>query len=235
MRITCAVVDDDKNDLLQIGKSLAMLAGGTEIIICDKYYDSPEKLPMNELFDLYILDIDMPETNGFRLATKIYSIYPEAAVVFCTSYEDLVFDSLKLNAFYFVRKSFLSADLTSTLQKFIAAKNSHDQIYLCKTGDDLIKVPVSEIVYFEVLKNELFIHLRRNTELRERKSMKTLLEEFSREDFIKVSRNYLVNSAYITEINDSDVMLSSGQKIAIPYRQQKEIKSRFTKIMMRRV
>ena len=57
-------------------------------------------------FDLVLLDIDMPDVDGFEVAEKLNIKSDEVKVAFISSYENLVFKSFRLKPFRFIRKEF---------------------------------------------------------------------------------------------------------------------------------
>ena len=65
------------------------------------------------LFDLYILDIVMPEVDGITILKKIRMIQPNAKVVMCSgnSSDEIVKEVIKLGINAFVVKPIMSADL----------------------------------------------------------------------------------------------------------------------------
>ncbi|MBQ6334253.1 MAG: response regulator transcription factor [Erysipelotrichaceae bacterium] len=232
MIINCAVVDDDINDLNRITKLINGLSRESDSSFDIDCCDNPNRLNLNKQYDLYILDIDMPEINGFLLANKIYEINPDAVIIFCSSHDDLVFDSFKLNAFYFVRKGFLKDDMVLALRKFIAKCFMLNAEYIYKTNQSIIKIPMKNIIYFEVSGNDLFI-CTDTKEYHERKSMKQLKEDLHINYFIQVNQNYLINANYIDEISGNKVLLKNGLSFDIPRRSIKDVRNEYLKFLSR--
>ena len=152
--------------------------------------------------------------NGFELANKIYEKYPEAVIIFCTMHDNLVYDSFRLNAFYFVRKSNLEEDLSYSLKKYISLR-THDT-YIARTSTGIEKIPFDKIIYFEVAHNDLYIHLLDNSEIRQRKSIQKLGTEINSAGFVQIGKSFLVNMRHIQKIKDYSAVLSNGQIIEIP-------------------
>ncbi len=225
MVIRCAVVDDDQIDLQKISKVFLELSRETLLEFKNEYLRC---FDINDAqnFDLFVLDIDMPDINGFQLANRIFEEIPKACVIFCTNHDDLVFDAFKLSPFYFVRKSFLQDDLKSALRRFIKVFSEKKKEYVLKNRESVISIPFSDILYFEVNRNDLYIRTLKK-EYRDRKSMKQLLAEMPPNCFIPINQNYLVNADYIKEISSDKVILKSGIDFRIPRRNSKEVKDRF--------
>ena len=214
MIIQCALVDDSLNDIQIIKNTVFHLCYGTDTIIQISSFQTPSDTDILNPFDMYILDIDMPDMNGFDLANKIYEKYPNAVIIFCTMHDNLVYDSFRLNAFYFVRKNNLEEDLSYSLKKYISLRTN--DTYIARTSAGIEKIPFDKIIYFEVAHNDLYIHLEDNSEIRERKSMQKLGTEIGSAGFVLIGKSFLVNMQHIQKINNCKAYLSNGQIIDIP-------------------
>lgn len=225
MIIRCALVDDKLNDIQIITNTVFHLCYGTDTTIQITSFQNPADKEIMDSFDMFILDIDMPELNGFELANKIYIKYPRAIIVFCTMHENLVYDSFRLNAFYFVRKSNLEEDLTYSIKKYLSLHKNNT--YLAKTTGGIETIPYDQIIYFEVTHNDMYIHLENNREIRERKSMQKLSAELASMGFIQIGKSFLVNMKHIQKINNRKVFLSNNQIIDIPKTQYSSVYKAF--------
>lgn len=232
MAINCVIVDDDINDLNKITKLISGLSRESEAPFKIGSCENPKSLDLNIRYDLYILDIDMPEMNGFLLASNIYENNPDAVIIFCSNHDDLVFDSFKLNAFYFVRKSFLKDDLVLALRKFISRSLMLNAVYIHKSNQSITKIPMKDIVYFEVTGNNLYI-CTNTKEYQERKSMKQLKQDLQVNYFIQVNQNFLVNANYISEISEAKVVMKNKLSFDVPRRSIRDVRNEYLKFLSR--
>lgn len=69
-----------------------------------KFTDGRKLVRSNEKnkFDIIFLDIDMPEKDGFSVARDIPE--KDSLLVFCTSYNELVYNSFSYQPFWFLCK-----------------------------------------------------------------------------------------------------------------------------------
>ena len=65
--------------------------------------------------DLLLLDIDMPEMNGMEIAKCLTDLLQKPLLVFVTSHDELVYDSLLYHPFGFIRKAYLEQELEKIL------------------------------------------------------------------------------------------------------------------------
>lgn len=231
MIIQCALVDDSLNDIQIIKNTVFHLCYGTDTTIQISSFQTPSDTEILDPFDMYILDIDMPDMNGFDLANKIYEKYPDAVIIFCTMHDNLVYDSFRLNAFYFVRKSNLEEDLSYSLKKYISLR-THDT-YVAKTPTGIEKIPFDQIIYFEVAHNDMYIHLEDNSEIRERKPMQKLISELNSSEFVLIGKSFLVNMRHIQKIENNKAYLTNGQNIVIPKAQFSSVYKAFLMYLSR--
>ncbi len=232
MIIQCAIIDDSQNDIQIIKNTVVAICYGTNVLMNITTFQNPEDPEILKHYNLYILDIDMPGLNGFELAKKIYSCYPDASIIFCTMHENLVFESFRMNAFYFVRKQHLEDDLIYSLKKYTSVFHAPG-IYVAKNEQGLTKISVDTILYFEVFHNDLYIHLSENTVVHERKSLKKVMAEMELYSFALIGKSYFVSLSHVASIKDYSLTLSDGETIAIPRSQFRTFKQKFLQFAAR--
>ena len=233
MMIRCMVVDDDKQDLNKVYSVLSVQLKQYENTFQIDRVDLSENIDYRQRYDLYVMDIDMPGLNGFAVARKIYDSCPDATIIFCSNHDDLVFDSFRLNAFYFVRKTFLKDDMAIAIDKFINKFNSVNAQYIYSINNTIRPLAVSGILYFESYGNDLHIHLADGKTITERKSLKKVRGEVNMDLFMECGQSYLINCMHISEITSSDVVLDDETIIPIPRRKLSEIKILYMNYLMK--
>ena len=62
-------------------------------------------LEKHRLFDIYLLDIEMPDYSGFQLAAAIRDVSLEAVIIFVTSHIEYAIDGYRYSAFRYIPKS----------------------------------------------------------------------------------------------------------------------------------
>ena len=68
-------------------------------------------------FDLYILDVEMPELNGFEVARKLRVYQPDAGIIFLTSHFEFADEGYKVRALRYVQKLKYQQDLPEALSE----------------------------------------------------------------------------------------------------------------------
>lgn len=81
LNIRVAIIDDNKNDIKEILSNLNKVV--EQEFSLETYEFTDEEFEISkELFDLYLLDIDMPYINGIDLAKKINKENKIARIIF---------------------------------------------------------------------------------------------------------------------------------------------------------
>ena len=74
--------------------------------------------------DVALLDINMPEMNGLKLAAKIKQIRPDTAVIFLTGYSEYTLDAFDVHAVGYLLKPVNRERLTAEIEYATAGKPS---------------------------------------------------------------------------------------------------------------
>ncbi len=235
--IRIAIVDDEKIILNQVSRLIKESID--EEIFLDGYESSRDFARKIEksIYDIIFLDIDMPEINGFELAETLTLVKPNITIVFISHLEHLVFRSFRFKPFGFVRKSYLEKDIDYVIDEYKKEQSKRREIYFFKTVYEESSVSVSDIIYFESMGHDIYMHTTDNKYKLKRErgkelSMKTLSEQFEKKGFIRIHKSFLVNFRYIYKINKNNVELKEGKPIDINPHNVKEIRDRFQHFSM---
>ena len=102
----------------------------------------------NHCFSIYFLDIDLTNDNGIQIATSIKKKNPTAKIIFTTSRNDLIYNAITVQPFYFIRKNELEGDLAiafTLLKDYFVNK----PFYSFKYESEQIKIYIEDIIFFE--------------------------------------------------------------------------------------
>ena len=100
-------------------------------------------------FDILLLDIDMPEISGLDIAARLTKLENKPLLVFVTSHDELVYDSLQFHPFGFVRKGYMDKELPRILADCVTELGSREKHFCFHTANADIKLQLDEILYFE--------------------------------------------------------------------------------------
>lgn len=216
-QLTIAIIDDDKKDLAMINENINHLLNEFDCQSQCSLFLGHDELPERQ-FNIYFIDIDMQNISGFDLCRNLASKFPTSKMVFCTSHNDLVFNAFELSTFYFVRKDHLVEDLRKAFKKYF--KSGCFSLF---DLSDRRKIPLSNIAYFEVSRNDLTIVLTDGKTIETRKTLKSALEQIPSDTFVQISKFCAVNLSFIQTIYRLDCILKNGKNLQISRSRKTEV------------
>ena len=185
-----------------------------------------------EPFDAVFLDIDMPEMSGFDIAERINGI-GDTLIVFVTSYDELVYSSLKFRPFRFIRKSYLDIELSETLNSVTAEvlklKGSRKFTFQSKAGETF--VDLQNVIYIEIYGHWLRVYIKDDEPLDCYGSLTDFEKQLEKYDFIRTHKSYLVNCKYIFSIEKNQVILDDKTEIPLSRYKTETVKNKFKNLL----
>ena len=170
MRI--AICDDENRILEDLSRMVLELIPDADVSAFGEgraLIDSADKAG----YDVVLLDIDMPDLNGLEVALSFQAADRKPLIIFVTSHDELVYDSLQLHPFGFVRKSYLDKELKKVLEDAVEEVSSRDKHFFFHTASGDIKLQLDDILYFESEGNYIKIKTG-SDEFRFRETMQAL-------------------------------------------------------------
>lgn len=232
--ITFSLVDDDSSSIDIINASiLSALKDHGYTAISHRYSSAKAFLadyssnPVQVLF----CDIEMPDMDGITLVSKI----PEDKrpdVIFVSNREDLVFDSLKVHPFGFIRKKNFLSDIKTVIGEYLARKvTPAGKKIQVETKEGEVSLDIADIVYIESDKKEQIIHLRNKKTVVSAETLQSLYEPLENYGFIQTHKAFIVNFQYIYSIVKGTVHLSTGEDVYLSRRKESEVKEKYLDYM----
>ena len=185
-----------------------------------------------EKYQLVFLDIDVDEMNGIDAGKVVKDIDPQTDIVYLSQREDLVFDTLFLHPFGFIRKSKILQDFPSVLQLYIDTnlKNEVNSKLVVTSKSGMTNIVIADIMYIEGNKNYQTIYLKNDTTIEVRLLMGDLEKQLDKEGFIRIHKGYLVNYAFIRKIVKNDVLLTNNKILPLAGKRREEIMEKYLSI-----
>lgn len=171
----------------------------------------------------------MPEKDGFSVARDI----PEkgSLLVFCTSHNELVYNSFSYQPFWFLCKENYDKHLDEVLtaaRKKIALRNAN---YELNINGKIYSLDIEQILYIDVLKHRVHIHFKDGREIDFRENLSTIEESFRDYSFVKINSGCLVNMSWIKHIYQTEVELKDGQNFSLSRGRKNEVREKFHEYM----
>ena len=210
--ISIIICDDEQKMLSDIAE---LTAGVIKDCSVSAYTDGEALLSaLNEQsFDILLLDIDMPKLSGLDIVSMMTDMPSKPLLIFVTSHDELVYDSLQFHPFGFVRKSYLARELPVMLEDAVRELGGKDRHFCFHTSEGDVKLKLDEIRYFESEGN--YIKLFAAEEYRFRDTLTSLENALSGSGFVRIHKGFLVNQAAVKIINSEECILNDNSSLPI--------------------
>ncbi len=231
--IKIAIVDDEKYSS-QLCRELVQSLKVPNLDIIDDFESG--KTFLNEIiekkvqYDIVILDINMPNINGFEVAKSLNELNLDTLIMFYTVHEQYVFKAYEYQPFRYIRKEFAKEELPFALKcAFEKIESRNERSIIIKTGSSELRIMTKNIEYFEKYQHTIEIFLCNKTSFKIRMTLSQLFEMISDNSFIYAHKGAVVNMKYIEKIISDNIFLRSGKIIPISRRNYKNVKENFSK------
>ena len=175
------------------------------------------------------MDIEVGENIGFDIIRELLKEGYSPQVVYITNYDYYVFDAFVGQPLGFVRKQSLETDLETVLREVNRVLEKKLKVIEITSGTTKYTLKLSEIIAFEIFVHDMTVYYYDDTELTVRYTLKKIENELNKYDFIKISRNTLINLNYIKDMSKDMIVMKNGRRFYISSRNVTEVKNRFKK------
>ena len=247
--IRCVLIDDESNSLEMMEWLLKTYCPQVKIeAMCNAAAKGIEAINIYKP-DLVFLDIEMPHMNGFDMLEQFDKLFFD--VVFCTAYDQFAIRAFKYSALNYLLKPIDPEDLKETIRRIEERKTtpSKEQLELLfqnirqtakptvqrialTTGDGMIFVPTSDIIYCQAESNYTSVVLTGGKKIVVSKVLKDIDEALSGPDFYRVHNSYLINLNQISKFVRGDggyVIMADGATVSISRSRRQEFMELFEK------
>lgn len=153
-----------------------------------------------QLYDIILLDIEMPKMNGMEAAEQIRRMDSDVVLMFITNMAAYAIRGYEVGALDFVMKPInyytFSMKLTRALKR---VKQKEQQQILLSVADGVKKFGINQIHYVEVQNRMLHYHTDEG-EFVVRGTMQSVEQMLSPYPFVKCNHWYMVNLMHVTEV-----------------------------------
>ena len=203
--MNCIIVDDD---LVTCKIFEGYVSKSASLNLIGTFNDSIEArntIAKRQDIDLVILDIQMPEMNGFDF---IGSLDSPPNIILISSAEEYAIKAFDLNVVDYLLKPVSYGRFCKAIDKTIRYNAEDEEIFI-KKGSSLVKLKLKDIVYIEALENYVTLNTS-NDKFTIHFTMKAIENQLTSSVFIRVHRSYIINKSMIQAINENSLELNVG-------------------------
>ncbi len=197
---------------------------GDEGILISSFFSGKQLLNAVEeygCFDIYILDVVMPNMSGIDLGLEIRRRDPDGKIIYLTCTPEYGANSYLAGAFFYLLKPVDKQKLFEVLKSAVdKVRERKQKRILVKTSEQTIMLPFDEILYVELSRRSLEWSLVRGRKLRSTTirapfadTVGALLKD---ERFFMCGASLAVNLYHVTSVEKDAVVFRGEQKLYVP-------------------
>jgi len=181
-------------------------------------------------YDIYILDIMMPDIDGIRLGLSLRELGFDGKILYLTSSEEYALDAFKARAYNYILKPIEKNTYFQALEDAIGTLSSaEEKSLIVKTKEGNVKLDYSNILYADLDKRAVAYHLiDKQTVIGTtiRTTFAEAVQELSADPrFVMCGASMIVNLSHITIVENNSLLFDTGNRIYIAKRAGKELLS----------
>ncbi|WP_285399611.1 LytTR family DNA-binding domain-containing protein [Lysinibacillus sp. fls2-241-R2A-57] len=167
-------------------------------------------------FDLFILDIEFPNTTGIELAEIIRQNNLNVPIIFLTNYREYMEDVFKVQTFDYIIKPVTKENLFPVLDRVMRYLDVGEERFIFSYNKKSHSLKLNELVYFEKNRRQVIIHTLNEVYV-SNMSTTTILPKLN-DYFVQVHTSFIVNVKYIKEIGNNFLILKrdNNNSIEVP-------------------
>lgn len=236
--INIAIVDDNRVDLneeVQITEEYFRKKG----LLCRvEPFEDPDwmiRRIKEEQYDIYIMDIRMEKMDGIEAAKKIRAEYPEPIIIFATNYPEYAIDAYEVNTWRYIQKKKLKEKLTEAYDALLPRLlEQENEVYVIEKKSNVEKIFYDDIYYMEKDDRYTVIHCRNGQKKRVRKAISEVYEELATEEFIRLSKGFIVNLRHVMSMQNHRILLRNGETVVVGASKLTEVRKQIAAYWRRR-
>lgn len=219
MDIRIAIVDDFPESISQISRITEDFIQKSGIGYLIRAYESPAELlfdlDQGKYYDLYLLDVQMPGTNGIEVAREIRGKYFDPDIIYVTDYIEYSPQAFEVNAFRYIPKIKLREKLPEALEvMLLKLKDRKCSSYIIRHYLDVIILQCRDIYYLKKEGKYVEFCCGQGTE-RERTTLKAVLSKLPPEEFVEIGRGHAVNICHVMCLRQREIHLRNGEILPV--------------------
>lgn len=161
-------------------------------------------------YELLLLDIEMPGTNGLDTARRIRAQDTNVTILFITNMAQYAINGYEVDAVDYILKPVSYYDFKMKLLRALnRASHRQRQTIPLELPGGIRQVPVSELIYVESLSHYLLYHVGGSV-YRVRGNLGACEQQLGPWQFCRIHKSFLVNLAYVEEIRASELIIAGG-------------------------
>lgn len=220
-----ALCDDDAQQRAAVGALLQEYAAlrpalAVKLSSFSSSWDLLSEEEEGACFDVYVLDVVMPDVSGIELGVKLRELGRSGAIIYLTVSPEYAVDSYATQAFYYLMKPVEPERLYLVLDQAVAALEKRKAASVTvKTKEGLRLVRLDSILYAELVGRAVRYHLAGGEQVvtvTQRCSFQEAVAPLlARPSFFACGASFVVNLYYVTAVEKRFLLLDGQHRVPL--------------------
>lgn len=150
--------------------------------------------------------------NGLEVGGKLINMPQKPVIVFTTHSLNYAVRGYGIAMRYLPKP--ITYDVFSNVMELALERILPKKISVLSNGEQVF-IPISEILYFEILRHQLFVHLNSGEKLSMRGTLTELISQVSQRTFVQPHKSYYINMEYVDRLTKQNIVMTNGDLIPI--------------------
>ncbi|WP_010501777.1 LytR/AlgR family response regulator transcription factor [Paenibacillus elgii] len=211
--IKIAICDDEKDacEVLR-DKILNYMQEKKEHCKIECFFSAAALLQTSCAYDMFLLDIQMPEQDGLTLARKIRANESHSIIIFITALAEYVYEAFEVEAFDYICKPIEDMRLHKVFNRALnKLRTNENKSLFIQTMNWCKSVKLDDVYFCEVINRKIYLHTK-NGVIEYYSKLRDIEKELDFR-FVRCHRSYLVNLDYLLEYTNGQIILENGEKV----------------------
>lgn len=177
-----------------------------------------EELENDRYFDVYLMDMKLPDMDGLEVAKQIRRRFSEPILIYISHYLDYCPKAFELKTHRYIMKTALEEGLPEAYQTMLEVlkekKERDGRYYMAGYYNEFEKIFYRDIYYLKKNKKNVII-VHKDGETSVRMSLGAMLEKLDGEEFLMVERAYIVNLDHVKFLKDGELGITNGKTLPV--------------------
>ncbi len=166
-------------------------------------------------YDILLLDVQMPELDGFGAAERIRLVDRDVVIVFITNMAQYAIRGYEVEALSYLLKPVPYFAFSQQMKRSIEHVRSRRPDYLTlSVNGQIVRLDTAQVVFVESIKHRIVVHATDRT-YAFAGTLKNVESELAGRDFFRSNNCYLVNLRHVQAVRQSTCVLLGGHELVV--------------------